>query len=109
MNPNGKYFEFPIPELSISKREKRKLEKTGRCEVTYPVSYSYNGGVYINPDGTLDYSYRNTDSKWYDGVKVPSPVIPKGYELVGIGVGLQLNAFPPYATKVLRKIETFVN
>lgn len=56
--------------------------------VKYPVSYTYNGGCIIK-------------GKWYKGVKVPNPKVPKGFKLVGIGIGSQLNAFPPYATMYL--------
>jgi hypothetical protein len=61
-------------------------------EVTFPVSYRYNGGTIIN-------------NKWYSGYEVPSPKIPVGYKLVSLGVGLQLNAAPPYATMLLKKID----
>jgi hypothetical protein len=103
MDPNGKYFKYPRPELSISKTEQKRLAKTGHCQVTFPVSYAYNGGIILTPDGKIDINCKNPKSKWYNGYKVPSPKIPKGYELVGIGVGCQLNAHPPYATEVLRK------
>ena len=59
--------------------------------VTYPVSYRYNGGIII-------------DGKWYEGYTVPRPKVPKGFELVSIGCGLQLNAHPPYATSYLKPI-----
>jgi len=57
--------------------------------VHYPVSYTYNGGIVV-------------DGQWYAGIHVPSPNIPEGFALVGIGVGLQLNARPPYATMLLK-------
>jgi hypothetical protein len=59
--------------------------------VTFPVSYRYNGGIVI-------------DDEWYAGYEVPPPVVPAGFELVGIGCGLQLNARPPYATQYLRPL-----
>lgn len=59
--------------------------------VQYPVSYKYNGGTII-------------DGEWYKGFKVPPPEIPEGYELVDIGIGLQLNSKPPIATKYLKPI-----
>lgn len=77
-----KLFKCPKPELT-------KTEKW--CDnylVTYPVSYEYNGGTII-------------DGEWYDGYEVPRPDVPEGFELVGIGCGLQLNAHPPYATAYL--------
>ena len=58
-------------------------------EVTYPVSYIYNGGCCMGKE-------------WFAGYEVPDPIVPDTHELVGIGVGLQLNAYPPRATKVLR-------
>jgi hypothetical protein len=57
----------------------------------YAVSYKYNGGTVI-------------DGKWYEGYEVPPPILPTGYKLVGIGVGLQLNASPPLATARLKPI-----
>ena len=60
--------------------------------VTFPVSYRYNGGTIVN-------------GEWYSGYEVPPPKVPKGFELVSIGIGLQLNARPPYATQFLRKIK----
>ncbi len=70
---------------------KRGLEKWGNGKiVTYPVSYRYNGGTIV-------------DGEWYDGYEVPPPVIPDGYELIGIGIGLQLNAHPPYASMLMKK------
>jgi hypothetical protein len=60
--------------------------------VTYPVSYKYNGGIIIN-------------KKWYDGYIVGQPLVPKGFKLVSIGVGLNLNNQPPLATARLVKVE----
>jgi hypothetical protein len=60
--------------------------------VTYPVSYRYNGGTII-------------EDEYYEGFEVVKPSTPKGYELVGIGCGLQLNAHPPYATSYLRPLD----
>lgn len=47
----------------------------------------------------------NKTEKWYEGVEVPLPDVPKGYELKSIGIGLQLNAIPPYATYYLEKVD----
>lgn len=73
--------------------KKPKLKKVGRgcCGylVTYPVSYTYNGGIVIN-------------NKWYEGFRVPRPSIPDGFELVDISIGLQLNAKPPLCTQYLK-------
>ena len=63
----------------------------GSFLVTYPVSYRYNGGTIVG-------------DKWYDGFVVAKPKVPKGFELVGIGCGLQLNAKPPYATRYLKPL-----
>lgn len=82
------YIQFN-PEKFLSYPETIKLEaKEGR--VHYPVSYSYNGGMV-------------KDGKWYQGWIVNDPIVPAGYELVSIAVGLQLNADPPLATMYLRK------
>lgn len=72
--------------------EKTKGEKWGKGKlVTFSVSQVYNGGITI-------------DGEWYNGVSVPPPKIPKGYKLIGIGIGYQLNCVPPYATQLLQKI-----
>lgn len=69
----------------------KKIGKGKTCrEVTFPTSISYNGGIGI-------------DGVWYRGYEVGPPIVPEGYELVGIGVGYQLNARPPYATQLLRR------
>ena len=60
-----------------------------RMEVTYSVSYIYNGGISVK-------------GIWYDGYEVPAPLLDPGYVIVSIGVGLQLNAKPPYATGILK-------
>lgn len=75
------YLEVASPVLPL----KNKPE----YQVTYPVSYTYNGGIII-------------DGEWYKGYKVDPPIIPEGYELLNIGVGLQLNARPPLATGLLK-------
>lgn len=98
-----KMFKYPRPGLCMSKKEQRRFDKTGVAEVTYPVSCRYNGGIILTPKGQMDINCRDPKSKWYEGFTVPSPIVPKGCELVSIGVGLQLNAHPPYATMVLRK------
>jgi len=63
----------------------------GSKEVTFPCSITYNGGTIIN-------------GEWYSGYEVPKPKVPKGFELVSLGVGAQLNARPPYSTMLLKKI-----
>ena len=80
-----KWYKCPVPKV-------KKLKKWLKSYlVTYPVSIRYNGGIIIK-------------GKWYDGFKVPPPIIPKGFELVGIGVGLEMNCQPPLATEYLRPI-----
>ena len=61
-----------------------------RGEVTFPVSYTYNGGTIINEE-------------WFDGFDVPEPQVPHGFVLESIGVGLQMNSRPPIATMFLEK------
>lgn len=86
---NTKPFHCPAPDLRGKERNKQgKLLDS--VEVTYPVSYRYNGGTTI-------------EDEWYTGYEVPPPILPDGYELVNLGVGLQLNARPPYATMLLKK------
>mgnify|MGYP001609667437 CR=1 FL=1 len=80
-----KWYKCPVPNV-----KKGKKWLTSHL-VTYPVSYRYNGGIIIK-------------GKWYDGFKVPPPIIPEGFELVGIGVGLEMNCHPPLATVYLRPI-----
>ena len=76
----------PRPMLHVT-------EKWGnRYLVTYSVSYRYNGGIIIG-------------GKWYEGYKVPRPKVPKGFKLVGIACGLQLNAHPPYATSYIEALD----
>lgn len=62
------------------------------CLVKYPVSYKYNGGVVYN-------------DRWYEGFKVSAPKVPKGFKLVGMGIGLELNARPPLATAYLQALD----
>lgn len=79
------WFRYPAPDL-------RGRERLGEdVKVRYPVSISYNGGTVIH-------------EKWYAGYKVPDPIVPAGYKLVDMGVGLELNAHPPMATMILRGI-----
>lgn len=80
-----KLFKSPPTDL-------RCYQPKERQEVTYAVSYTYNGGIVI-------------DDKWYEGYEVPAPYILPGFGIVGIGVGLQLNARPPYATGVLKPVD----
>ncbi len=66
------------------------ITKGKSIEVSFPVSCTYNGGITIS-------------GEWYDGYDVPNPDVPEGWEIVSIGVGLQLNARPPYCTRLLCK------
>jgi len=73
------------PQPVIKSTRPRGAEKW--CDgwlVEYPVSYDFNGGP----------SYH-----------VPPPIVPEGFELVGIGCGLQLNARPPLATMYLKPLK----
>jgi hypothetical protein len=82
----SEYKHLPSPSLTIR-------EKWGDSFlVSYPTSVSYNGGIGI-------------DGEWYQGFKVEPPRVPKGFRLVGIGIGSQLNARPPYATEYLKPID----
>lgn len=83
----GKYFKLPAPIVEF------KGPKWGKGKiVTYPVSYRYNGGTIINDE-------------WYDGYEVPPPIVPEGFRLINIAIGLQLNAHPPYASMLMQKEE----
>lgn len=100
----GKLFKYPRPDLTkLTARQQKALDKHGKVEVAYPVSYRYNGGATITPEGRFDPHCENPKSKWYAGYKVPAPKIPKGYELTSINCGLQMNCKPPYETMILRK------
>jgi hypothetical protein len=65
-----------------------RLSKGDYVEVTYATSYTYNGGIGVGDE-------------WYDGFEVPAPLLNPDHAIIGIGVGLQLNARPPQATGVL--------
>jgi len=75
------FFEVEQPDLR---------RYNGECEVTFPVSYTYNGGIII-------------DGKWYKGFRVPYPKLREGFTLKTLGVGLDLNQKPPRATMLLTK------
>ena len=76
------YKVIPEAKLSIGERWCNSFL------VHYPISQTYNGGIVI-------------DNKWYKGFKVAKPKVPRGFKLVGIGIGSQLNARPPMATMYL--------
>jgi len=79
------YYKHPATDLTKVRRP-----KPGKSvEVTFAVSYRYNGGIVI-------------DDEWYAGYEVPPPIVPEGFMLVGIGVGLELNSHPPYATQLMK-------
>lgn len=80
-------FLCPAPNL-IGKEQPGKSVK-----VTYPVSIYYNGGTVV-------------DGKWYSGYMVPDPIVPKGFKLVDMGIGLELNAHPPRCTMALQPIKS---
>ena len=86
------YFQCPQPTTIPASSKDKRLAFQGKAhDVTYPVSYRYNGGIVIK-------------DQWYAGYEVPPPEIPQGWQLADIGVGLQLNAKPPYATMRLEPI-----
>lgn len=87
-------FDKPklMPQPDLRGRELKIKKGRTSIEVTFPVSYRYNGGIVL-PEG------------WYPGYEVPPPILPDGYKLVSLGVGLQLNCRPPYATMLLKKID----
>lgn len=83
----------PKPSLTpASRKDKLKRAYGVAHKVTFPVTYRYNGGICVGDE-------------WYEGYEVPHPDVPEGWELVNIGVGLQLNSKPPYATMVLKPKE----
>lgn len=79
--------KYPAPVIKIG-----NMQVGDFITVTYPVSYRYNGGIIIC-------------GKWYERVEVPEPIVPDGYELHGIGIGLNLNAIPPIATASLKRMQ----
>ena len=86
------FFKVAQPDLIPATAKDKRLAAQGKShEVTYPVSYRYNGGIIIK-------------DKHYEGYEIPRPAIPEGWKLENLGCGLQLNARPPYATNFLRKL-----
>jgi len=75
------FYKCPPTDLSFITPKTRK-------EVQYAVSYTYNGGTILGDE-------------WYEGYEVPPPLLSPGYVILGIGVGLELNARPPLATGVV--------
>jgi len=67
------------------------LRECKQGEVQFPTGVRYNGGTIVN-------------GKWVQGILIAEPILPKGFMLRNIGVGLQLNCCPPYATKYLEKM-----
>ena len=87
MSKENPWCKVPAPDLT-------KKAKPGKSvQVTFPVSCSYNGGTVIK-------------GEWFAGYKVEKPIVPAGYELVSIGVGLELNAHPPSCTMILRQVKS---
>ena len=84
----AKYLWHPPTDL----RKKKPRNPDASVEVTYSVGYTYNGGM-TGPDG-----------EHYAGYEVPPPILPEGYVLVGLGVGYQFNAHPPYATELMKPV-----
>ena len=82
MSKKNPWFKYPATDLT----SKAKLGQ--QVTVTYAIGISYNGGTVI-------------DDEWFAGYEVPPPIVPDGFKLVHIGVGLNLNAAPPRATALL--------
>lgn len=82
MSKENPWFVWPPTDLTF------KAKPGERVTITYATGISYNGGTVI-------------DGEWFAGYEVPPPIIPAGYELVHIGVGLDLNSHPPRATALL--------
>lgn len=74
-----RWFRMARPSLSA---------KEG--EVQYPTGVRYNGGTVVN-------------GKWVQGFLIAPPKVPAGFSLRTMGVGLQLNSRPPYATQYLER------
>jgi hypothetical protein len=89
MSDKKDFVTLPSPDLTIGERWCNSFT------VTYPVSYSYNGGFIHYPK-----TY-GKDGVWKQGFKVDPPIIPEGFKTVGIACGLQLNAQPPFATVMI--------
>ena len=86
MSKENPWYEVPATDLTKNAKPGKKIR------VTYAVGYSYNGGTVVN-------------GEWFAGFKVPPPIVPAGYKLIGLAVGLELNAHPPQATALLAPIE----
>lgn len=82
MSKENPWFAYPATDLTSKAKPNKKVT------VTYAVSYSYNGGIVEN-------------GEWFAGYDVPPPIVPEGYELRSLGMGLELNAHPPRATALL--------
>lgn len=89
---DDEYYHLPAPGLRKKNGRPPNLNKE-RQEVVFPVSYRYNGGIVVN--GT-----------WCRGFKVPPPIVPEGFRLVEVWCGFEMNAYPPYATKLLVREHT---
>lgn len=76
------------------KRPNLKGHKEG--EVQFSTGYRYNGGIIVR-------------GQWVQGILMDKPIVSKGYRLRSIGVGLQLNCCPPYATQYLEKVNPVKN
>lgn len=85
MSKEKPWLKYPATDLT-------KKAKPGKSvTVTYAVGMSYNGGIVEK-------------GEWFAGYEVPPPIVPEGFKLVGIGIGLCLNSAPPRATAILRQI-----
>jgi len=80
MNFDAEFIKLPAPVLAA---------KEGY--VSYPVSYEYNGGTIYK-------------GQYVKGFEIPEPVVPIGFKLVELYMGLQHNAHPPLKTSKLKRI-----
>jgi hypothetical protein len=90
VNNDHMFAELPDKDGYVLWPQETLPAKEGK--VTFAVSYTYNGGM----------TYR---SKWYKGYKCEPPIVPRGYKLVDLAVGLQFNSSPPRATYKLERIK----
>jgi len=74
------FIKLPAPKLPA---------KEGN--ISYPVSYEYNGGTIYK-------------GQYIKGFEIPEPIVPNGFKLVQLYMGLQLNSCPPMKTNRLRRI-----
>ena len=87
MSKENPWLKSPATDLT------NKAKPGQEVQVTYATGITYNGGTVVN-------------GEWFAGYDVPPPIVPNGFELYHIGVGLDLNSHPPRATAILREVES---